>query len=277
LKSLVEYGLAQFKNKGDTDNSLMPVVIKEPLALVSIMRYLESQGHTLVQHIQTDLNGAGRWAGFEKLVLVVITKLLRDGNSPLTDIFQFHGETPEWAREKAQIVVQTSSDDYKPFDIIDDESVLHSIGFACEAEGPEDVQRWLQHGGAGWCIPGNKMGPDLMAWVRLPSSGRILLLVIQAKCRLSGTNTSTSADITADAIGSLTPGEFFRSSVCKLFSRSSLASLSCIQTTSNMYEETQQGKEEQIQAMLTAINKTDRFTAGEYNILRVVAAFPLVE
>ena len=57
------------------------------------------------------------------------------------------------------------------------------------------------------------MGPDLMARLRL-SDGRLLLLVIQAKCRSTGNIDTVNADVTASAIWSLIPGAFFCSLVC---------------------------------------------------------------
>lgn len=226
-KSLVQHGLAQFIVENSTYNDPNPV-IQEPLALVGIMRYFESREYTVAAHIEAGLK-FNKGNGFENLILVAITRLLRGGDHRLKDIFQFHGEPPEWAHETAQIVVQTTSGSYSPFDIIVQEPMLPSSAHTVEAEKPGDVQRWLQHGGAGWCIPGRYMGPDLMTWVRL-HTGKILLLVVQAKCHLTGNITSSAAslpaDVTADAIRSLTPDEFFQSLVCEWFSPSSLASFS---------------------------------------------------
>ena len=61
------------------------------------------------------------------------------------------------------------------------------------------VTCWLKDGQAGWCIPGNMMGPDLMA--RLLINGKRVLMVIQAKCRTTGNKDKTmSANATAEAI-----------------------------------------------------------------------------
>ncbi|CAG8719929.1 11572_t:CDS:2, partial [Acaulospora colombiana] len=112
------------------------------------------------------------------------------------------------------------------------------------AKGPQEVKKWIENGNAGWCIPGESMGPDLMTWLHL-SNGKYLLLVIQAKCHFSGNKDTITAEATADAIRSLIPDKFF-------------ASLSLTE-------------------MLEYINKPSKgpFMGGRYNILRVVAAFPL--
>src|SRR5260221_6337727 len=49
-----------------------------------------------------------------------------------------------------------------------------------------------------------------------------------------------------------------------------------IQIKDNAHETTQQQQQAEIDAMLAVINKNDAFTTGQYNVLRDVAAFPLV-
>jgi hypothetical protein len=235
-ESLVEYGIARFiGGTAMTNQSMptkveepmpvkveepMPVKVEEPLALVSIMRYFESRHLTLDGNIRARLQD-NQGTAFEEAALLAITKLLRDGEE-LRNIFQFHERTPSWARCAGQIVTRTSSGDYKPFDIIDDKPVLPSTGVAFYAEYPEDVKWWLESGETGWCVPGNRMGPDLMTWLRL-SNGRLLLLVIQAKCHLAGNIDTLRASATAQAIRSLIPSGFFASLVCKPFLFSELA------------------------------------------------------
>lgn len=203
-ESLVEYGLARFIGN--------EVTVEEPLALVSIVRYFESRHLTLSGNIRRRLQD-DKGTAFEELVLLAVTKLLRDGQR-LKDVFQFHHQTPSWARCTARIVTRTSSGDFEGFDIVDDKPLLPSHGVAFYAKGPDDVKRWLESGQAGWCVPGTLMGPDLMAWLRL-SNGKALLLVIQAKCYFTGNKDTVSAEVTAKAIQSLIPRNFFASLVCR--------------------------------------------------------------
>jgi hypothetical protein len=207
-ESLVEYGLARFIGSN--------VAVEEPLALVSIVRYFESQHLTLSGNIRKRLQN-DKGTAFEELVLLAITKLLRDGRR-LKDVFQFHNQTPGWACCTARVVTRTSSGDFKDFDIVDGrQPLLPSHGVAVYAKGPDDVKRWLESGQAGWCLPGTLMGPDLMAWLRL-SNGKALLLVIQAKCYFTGNKDTVSAEVTAKAIQSLIPRNFFASLVCRWLS-----------------------------------------------------------
>ena len=176
--------------------------------LLSIIHYFETNFHTLEHSIlgrfQDDQGTA-----LEEAVLLGLTRLLQNERQ-LGDIFEFYGELPPWANCKAQIVAQNPSGGYEAFSI--DRPVIPTAIFACSAETPEEVTRWLQSGETGWCIPGRLMGPDLMARLRL-SDGNFLLLVVQAKYRSTGNIDTISANVAAHAIRSLDPKEFFGSLV----------------------------------------------------------------
>ena len=223
--SIVQHGLAQFVVE---NGSSLSVQIKEPLTLVSIMRYLDSQRHTLGRFIydgiRQGLHESRKGIPLEQAVLIAITRLLRDGKKALKDVFQFHGSAPSWAERPAQLVAQVSTGNYQPFDLITGDPPRVCDRVSCRAMQPEDVRKWLADGGAGWCIPGEKMGPDLMTWVRLGGE-EVLLLVIQAKCHLNRNLATITSGAAANASRSLNPGEFFRSLVCKLLLASVFASL----------------------------------------------------
>jgi len=143
-----------------------------------------------------------------------------------------------------------NGENLKVFDIPNGNPVLPSAGIAYYAPDPQDVERWIKSMHTGWCIPGKNMGPDLMAWILL-NDGRLLLVIFQAKCHLSGNLHTLTADVTADAIRSLIPKRFF----------------------SNLTRGTAW---KEIDDMLKAINEEENcFTGARYNILRVVAAYPL--
>ena len=203
---LVEYGLARFVHAG---NEKAKVTIEEPLALISVMRYFESNSRSIGSHIRRRLQD-DQGIALEEAVLWAMTNLLQ-GQRDLAEIFEFYHQSPSWADCTAQIVARSSSGDYEAFAF--DKPVNPCSIFAFHAEGAGDVKRWLESGESCWCIPGTLMGPDLMTRLRL-SDGRLLLLVIQAKCRSAGNIDTVSADVSASAIRSLIPGEFFHSSVC---------------------------------------------------------------
>ena len=228
LQSHIEYGLAQIKDEpGNHDLQTVPppVQIKEPLALVSITRYLKTHENSVDEHVrdalQESLDNSGKGPGFKIAIILALMRLLQDGNKTLQDILQFHGDKPSWADKTVWIVAQTSAGDFQPFSRITDNPVLPSCGVTSHARDLQTVHDWVQRGGPGWCIPGVFMGPDLLVWVRLCDE-KILLLAIQATCYFTGNITTLTLSTAIDAIRSITPCNFWQSLVCKLFSASRL-------------------------------------------------------
>jgi len=201
---LIEYGVARFNGKR--------VTIEEPLALVSIMRFFSNRNTTIEDNIRARLqDNKGR--AFEEVVLLAITMQLQNKRT-LKEVFNFHGVVPSWARRTAQVVVQGPRRTFHAFDIAAHQPIIPSDGVAYCAEHPEDLKRWImgEHQ-AGWCVPGERMGPYIMTWVELDSR-KHLLLMIQVKCHLSGNHGTLSATATAGAVKSLVPARFFNSVVC---------------------------------------------------------------
>ena len=201
--TIVEYGLARFIEE-------KTAIVDEPLALLGVVCYFGKEGHTSSRIIWRAMQ-ENKGKAFEDLLVVGITKLLRH-KRVLNTCVEFHPPIPDWATCTAQIVARNSSGDFEPFDTIDDQPSVASHAVAFRAEEPGDVKRWLETGQAGWCIPATSMGPDLMTRLQL-DNGKVLLLVVQAKCFFSGNQHTVTAQTTADAIRSLIPDKFFASLV----------------------------------------------------------------
>jgi hypothetical protein len=228
---IVQLGPARFTGDG--------VTIDEPLALVGVMRFFDDRDITLEGDIQASLQD-DKGTIFQEAVLFAITKLLQNKRE-LKDIFEFQRRYPAWARRSAQVVSQVHPNDFRPFDIATSEPVTSFDGVAFCARDPEDVKQWITgRRKAGWCVPGEQMGPDMMTWLRL-DDGKLLLLVVQVKRHLSDT-------FTAESIPSP-------------------------QTSEDIPEQEEASR--MITAALEAINMPPKaFAQGRYNILRVVTAFP---
>ncbi|KAM6496474.1 hypothetical protein JOM56_009180 [Amanita muscaria] len=241
MQDLVEYGVARFKGQGDE------VIVEEPMALVGIVRYFEKEGFTIDGDIRARMQAA-KGVAFEEAVLLSCTRLFRVG-ARLSDVFRFHGAVPDWADQKGW-VVSRKGQGLEVADIVNGSPIVPSIGVAYYAKNPDDVENWIISKPSVWCVPGTLMGPDLMAWLRL-EDGKLILLLIQAKCYLEGNKNTLVPKVTAEAIRSLIPNKFYDS----LHRRSAKAERS---------------------RMLEAINTDDEsFTGSRYNVLRVVAAYPL--
>jgi hypothetical protein len=246
MDKIVEYGLGSFTGKG-TD-----VTVAEPLALTSIFHYFKRVNLPMESDIRNRMDTAQGLA-FEEALLVSYTTLFRNG-ARLDEVFTFHGPTPTWARQKAIIVASDTRGVLHPFDIITSDPIVPSTGVSLIATDPKEVEAWLKNVPTGWCLPGKLMGPDLMAWLLL-EDGKLLLLLIQGKCFISGNKDGTlKASVIADAIRSLTPSNFYVTVVSKLRqSPLTLLNDSCVQPS----------KADDTRSMLSEINKVASFTGAK--------------
>ena len=196
---LVEYGIARFVHAGQEETDT--TTIEEPLALMGITQYFASSGYSLESHVRK-LSRDNQGTALEEAVILGMTRLLQNKRS-LGSFLTFYKKSP-WGALTAQIVAPNSSGGYDDFRV---DGLFSNPAF--KAKRPEDVKNWLERRKEVYCIPGNRMGPDLITRVRL-SDGEVVLLFIQAKCHLSGNNETS---VSAGAIRSLVPGRFFSSLV----------------------------------------------------------------
>jgi hypothetical protein len=186
------------------------IIVEEPIALMSILRYFEKEGYTFDNDVRERMQSA-KGQAFEEAVLLSCTKLFRQG-AHLDQVFQFHGTTSEWACQTASIVTKLNGT-YKAFDIPNENPEVISASMPYITQDLKDVEHWMKSVHAGWCLLGPFMGPDLMAQLRL-NYGQLLLVLIQAKCHLNGNLNTTAADVTAKAIRSVSPGNVFSELIC---------------------------------------------------------------
>ncbi|KAM6492769.1 hypothetical protein JOM56_012493 [Amanita muscaria] len=211
-QDLVEYGVARFVGQEEE------FIVEEPMALVGILRYFEEEGVMIDGDIRARMQAA-QGPAFEEAVLLSCTRLFQVGTC-LSDVFLFHGHVPDWACQKGQIMSRKGQ-----------ELVVSDISPV-------------------WCVPGTLMGPDLMAWLRL-DDGKLILLLIQAKCYLAGNKDTLVPTVTGKAIRSLSPRNFY----------------STLRST--------QAKNKTV-SMLEAINTVGEcFTGARYNMMRVVVVYPV--
>ncbi|KIL64829.1 hypothetical protein M378DRAFT_1040593 [Amanita muscaria Koide BX008] len=240
-QDLVEYGVARFVGQEEE------VIVEEPMALVGILRYFEEEGVMIDGDIRARMQAAQGFA-FEEAVLLSCTRLFQVGTC-LSDVFLFHGHVPDWAYQKGQIVSRKGQE-LVVSDIVNGNPAIPSAGITHFARNPDDVKNWITSKSPVWCVPGTLMGPDLMAWLRL-DDGKLILLLIQAKCYLAGNKDTLVPTVTGKAIRSLSPRNFY----------------STLRST--------KAKNETV-SMLEAINTVgESFTGARYNVLRVVVVYPL--
>ena len=128
------------------------------------------------------------------------------------DVSSFEGgNVLDWAHQRGY-VVSRKGQELEVSDIVNGNPVIPSAGVAYYAENPNDVKDWITSKQNIWCIPGRYMGPDLLAWLRL-EDGKLLLLLIQAKCYLEGNIDTLVPRATSKAIQSLSTDKFYTASV----------------------------------------------------------------
>jgi hypothetical protein len=206
MANLVELGIARLREDFMGD-------ISEPLALVSLVRWFHDQpGFSLENGIRSRLaDPASRGSAFEELMVFYFTKKFRQPTC-INEVFQFYGTQPDWASQTAQLVCSVHGS-YKPVDLDTREPLIPATGVARYASSPNEVIQWLEDPSAGWCLPGDMGGPDLLAWLSL-SSGKRVLLMVQEKSYLSGNRHTVFAKTAAEAVHSLTTDRLFHTSVC---------------------------------------------------------------
>ncbi|KAF8580915.1 hypothetical protein K439DRAFT_1619482 [Ramaria rubella] len=204
-KDLVELGFARFLGKA--------VLINEPLALLSLGHWLESQrGFTMKEVLNLllsqSVNHQGGGSHFEDVMTfyfyTVFQKFCR-----LDQIFNFVSPAPDWATDKARLVAYTRDKSggygFAHLDIHHESRPRQpSAPMATVAERREDSIAWLNDQRyVPILLPDNSMGPDHLALLEF-EDGRRLWMAAQSKCQ---TATLTGLSLTK-AMDSVTPPFF---------------------------------------------------------------------
>ncbi|KAG8768995.1 hypothetical protein FRC15_004829, partial [Serendipita sp. 397] len=242
---LIEYGLARFTRTGQ-------IGIQEPLALVSILQYFQNNDYSPSKYLRTHFQFS-RGNAFESIVLFALTELfLRQQR--LGDVFAFHDDSCELAGSEGSIVRRTSNGDFVPLGSIPSSPPIRLVTMAGNIR---EVTSWIQNGTTGWCIPPNYMGPDLLTWIQLTSSRRVLM-AIQARSYFSGNEEILSAGLMASAIDTINPKVFYSD---------------LMRRKKNELHKAEMQKK--IDTMLKGLVLPENFTVDGYWLLGVIAAFPL--
>ena len=200
----VEYGIAHLRNDHQGE-------IIEPLAFLSIVRWLETQKDLCLEnnlrHPLADTDYRGH--AFEGLVILF---LLRTFCRPtvLSSVFKFHGTVPKWADMMAQIAGCIKGEEV-PVNVLEIPPRYPSLGVVYYADTIEDIIRWFKESPAlSVLVPTHLFGPDII----IKCFGGLHLLG-QVKPCLEGNINEINATTTADAINSLNPTKWFTTVVCR--------------------------------------------------------------
>ncbi|KAN0121604.1 hypothetical protein V8E52_003500, partial [Russula decolorans] len=185
---LVEYGLAHLRegHKGH---------IVEPLAFLSLMRWLQDKGHlSLEANLRSRLgNESERGNAFEEVVNLYLLRALRNPVR-FSTIFNFQCR-PSWADEMTRMVALRNG---------------QPVAVDVLGETPRNPGLGVPDNATALLIPSPLFGPDVMARCSSTSSNRTVLLMGQFKSYTSGNKESLNADTIAKALTSLQPDHWFK-------------------------------------------------------------------
>jgi hypothetical protein len=214
-KRLVEYGIARLHEAYEEYRGQ----IVEPLAFLSIMRWLQTEGHLKIEaNLRRGLGDEpSRGSAFEEVGILYLLRALCD-RVPFTSVFDFRC-TPSWADEMPHIVthldgvVDVDVGVYVDVDVLGEGSVVRF------ADNIDDIIDWIYEDTASAIlIPSDQFGPDVMARCHSSPSNETVLLMGQFKPYTVGNKASLAAETTANALTSLHPDHWFKQSVCYLVS-----------------------------------------------------------
>jgi hypothetical protein len=143
---LVENGLARLIW---TRGNKLSVRIEEPLALLGVLKHLESKQLALRSDIWRAFQ-SDEGTAFKDTLVFAMTKLFQK-DSELGTIFNFW-KRPQWACSNAQILARSASGAFEKFG--DGQLRAPSMQIVFHANTPAEVRHWLEHGEAPWCFPG---------------------------------------------------------------------------------------------------------------------------
>ena len=213
---LVEYGIAHLCRGREGQ-------IVEPLAFLSLMRWLQSQDHTnLKANIRLQLDSqSSRGTAYEELIILYLLRTLRYP-VPFSTIFNFHGTPPIWVDEMAQIVGRLNRTDLA-VDVLGEAPQNLGLPVVHYAANVEDVLDWIETSAVAPAvlITSHLFGPDVM--VRCRSSplkstvaSRNILLIGQFKLYMDGNKESLDMGTISHALTSLNQDHWFKQMVCEL-------------------------------------------------------------
>jgi hypothetical protein len=205
---LVEYGVAHLRDEHQGQ-------IVEPLPFLSLYKWLQTHPSlNLEANIGSRLaSQSSRGSAYEELVILYLLRALRYP-VPLKTIFKFHGTAPPWADQKVQIFGRLNGIAVA-VDVIGESPQNPGLGVVHYAANISEVLDWIENTTTTMpavLVPSNLFGPDVIV-----SCGGILLMG-QLKSYTQGNKESLDAKTASEALTSLHPDHWFKTSVRPLVS-----------------------------------------------------------
>jgi hypothetical protein len=200
---LVEYGIARLRDKHHGQ-------IIEPLAFVSLMKWLETQERDNILSNIRKRSGFqdSRAVAYEELVVLYLLRTMRYP-IPLSTIFNFHGTAPVWADAFAQIVGRREGIDV-PVDVLGGAPENPGLSAVHFTANPEEITHWVESPDTAppILLATHLFSTDIMVrlkvyWPMLPKPAIEVLALAQCKSYTSGNIETLDAETLTKAVNSL--------------------------------------------------------------------------
>jgi hypothetical protein len=184
--TFVEYGFARHK-PGTKDT-----VLDEPLAILAALQWVNQNAKlSLFECLRHDIERhSKRKNGFEAYLAFHLRKVFETAPE-LDAVFTFRSDFAQrsrtdlpWQHENFELVtVVPTTDRNNPRVSVVTPSCGSSSNVGFVADSGEEVLEWISTNNDQFtfCFPPESFGPDLLFFVRSKVSGRLLLVIIQAK------------------------------------------------------------------------------------------------
>jgi hypothetical protein len=201
-EKFIELGFARYKTGDKT-------VIDEPLAILAAMHWLNNNAEfSLFEFLRHGIDKhSPRKNGFEAYLVFYFRKVFEVAPK-LDEVFTFRDD---FARMREQIPWQSEEFELVTVTGTEVSAVMPSCGPSSNVglmASNNDVSEWISTNKRQFtfCFPPNAFGPDILFFLRHKESGRLLLLMIQAKYY-----TTVDATYLLKGVRTVTPSWWWKS------------------------------------------------------------------
>jgi hypothetical protein len=216
-ETFVEYGFA--RHKRGTEET----VLDEPMAILAAFHWVNMHAKfSLSECLRHDIERhSKRKNGFEAYLAFHLRKVFETAPE-LDAIFNFRGDFAKrgvtdmpWQHQQFELVTMVATNKRNPLVSVVTPSCGPSSNIGFLADSGEEVLEWISTNADQFtfCFPPESFGPDVLFFIRCKLTGRLLLVMIQAKKYV----TVAKQDL-IHGVRTVTPSWFWKSKDTKVCS-----------------------------------------------------------
>jgi hypothetical protein len=206
-QKLVEIGVASFCDMSD----LASIGPQEPIAIYAMVDFFRKTGLTVegyLKRIFTSARGHSNGNIYEEILAWQLFCTFQQSR-PLHDIFDFCGDAPKWAKERAQLIGITRDGKSGCVNFLTFPTGC-ALPFARKAERETDTLDWaFNPKGVPILFPDNYCGPDIVLVLLTTETKEHIVVLVQSRY----TTQERLKDIPG-ALATVNPDLFYMINVC---------------------------------------------------------------